>query len=129
MIEGYKLGTATLKSFLALNKLNVEDVHQTMDEMNDLLADQKELEDAMKNITVLVDEEDEADMERELQMLIEADHLEKTKLLSRNSSKQLDSGIEHQLEKLTIPNTPLLPLVVDQDKKGKKTKMQDPTPC
>ena len=129
MIEGYKLGTATLKSFLALNKLNVEDVHQTMDEMNDLLADQKELEDAMKNITVLVDEEDEADMERELQMLIEADHLEKTKLLSRNSSKQLDSGIEHQLEKLTIANTPLLPLVVDQDKKGKKTKMQDPTPC
>ena len=87
MLSAYEVGTDTLKSVIKESGLTPESVEDTMDKLSDVLADQKEIEDALHIGSEQVVNISDDDVEEELEKLVA---LEKASEAAKTEA-QLDS--------------------------------------
>jgi charged multivesicular body protein 7 len=109
ILEAYKVGSKTLSDILGQKELQIDNVEATMDQLQEVLQDQQDIENAMHTNVVDADMEE---LEKELDMLVE--------------EEKVDS-IADQLEKLTLPSNPL-PTVELNHPESKEIKPEVATP-
>ncbi|KAI8894100.1 Snf7-domain-containing protein, partial [Globomyces pollinis-pini] len=118
VIDSFKLGTETLSTILKSKQLQLDYVEDTMDNLNEVLADQKEIEETMTlNLPTTIDDDD---LELELNQLLQKE-LEKVESVVTPTSIHTDQstvplgasdkvdvdGLVSELNNLTIPKSDL----------------------
>ncbi|KAJ3300039.1 Charged multivesicular body protein 7 [Borealophlyctis nickersoniae] len=99
VLSAYNVGADTLKSVLNQSGLTVEAVENTMDKLQDTLADQAEIDDAMtagQSMVTGSDAIDDAELENELDAL-----------LAEAAGRTMPSPIRTPLPNLSPPRTPV----------------------
>jgi hypothetical protein len=99
-MEGYKIGTETLKTYLSIKELSIDNVNMTMDELNDVLADQEELDKAMC-FDVAVEEDDE--IAEELDKIIQGELTRDKEIKKEDIAREV--ALISQLEDMTIAHS------------------------
>ena len=70
IIDVFSIASSTLQGIIKKNGLSVEKVEKVMDEMQDLLADQNEIDDALKISYNSINSIDEEELEKDLDALL-----------------------------------------------------------
>jgi charged multivesicular body protein 7 len=104
IIDIYSFGAGALKGVLASEGLTTENVDATMDKLQDALADQKEIEDAMQVNQTLIEASLEIDeeLEEELEALLEEEGVISTPEKQPVSQPVTESASFQPIEKSTV---------------------------
>ncbi|CAJ0746733.1 13740_t:CDS:2, partial [Entrophospora sp. SA101] len=102
IIEGYKAGADALQNTLVISGLTIDKVDETMDHLQEVLADQKEIEDAMKSgqdsiLVAALNNDVDDELEKELENLLAA---EEERKVVKEEVKQPIKEKNQELEKL-----------------------------
>ncbi|CAG8618532.1 2644_t:CDS:2 [Funneliformis mosseae] len=114
IIDMYGLGANALKGVLASEGITAESVDATMDKLQDALADQKEIDDAMKVNQTLIETslEIDEDLEKELEALLEEEESTKSTPTKQPVPQPItESTVSQTIEEYTVKN------VIDEELK------------
>ncbi|RIA87704.1 Snf7-domain-containing protein [Glomus cerebriforme] len=112
IIDIYSFGAGALKGVLASEGLTTETVDTTMDKLQDALADQKEIEDAMQVNQTLIEASLDIDeeLEEELEALLKEEDTISTPAKQSVPQPIIDSTIEGSTAKKAIVQSDKTPL-------------------
>ncbi|CAJ0748803.1 5813_t:CDS:2 [Entrophospora sp. SA101] len=116
IIEGYKAGADALQNTLAISGLSIDKVDETMDHLQEVLADQKEIDDAMKSgqdsiLDAALNNDVDDELEKELEDLLAAEEerralKEEVKQPIKVKDQELES-LETKLHDLEVESPPI----------------------
>ncbi|KAJ3085677.1 hypothetical protein HK102_013941 [Quaeritorhiza haematococci] len=103
VLTAYSTGTQTLKSFMEQHGLTVEKADQVMDEVQDALADQREIDEALEVNQKIMFDEDLESCEAELEQLLAVQEAEKEKAVEKPAVQTNEvNALLEKLEQLSL---------------------------